>query len=91
MLLLLAETEKRMAVQAVARALEMLTALSCPIQSSVRHGDPGRELADEVHRWVPDLLVIGARGRTAGSEVALGRVTQSLLRQVACPMLVYRG
>jgi nucleotide-binding universal stress UspA family protein len=69
----------------------MLTALSCPIQSSVRHGDPGRELADEVHRWVPDLLVIGARGRTAGSEVALGRVTQSLLRQVACPMLVYRG
>jgi nucleotide-binding universal stress UspA family protein len=91
MLLLLAETEKRMAVQAVARALEMLTALSCPIQSSVRHGDAGRELADEVHRWVPDLLVIGARGRTAGSEVALGRVTQSLLRQVACPMLVYRG
>lgn len=91
MLLLLAETEKRMAVQAVARALEMLTALSCPIQSSMRHGDAGRELADEVHRWVPDLLVIGARGRTAGSEVALGRVTQSLLRQVACPMLVYRG
>jgi nucleotide-binding universal stress UspA family protein len=91
MLLLLAETEKRMAVQAVTRALDMLIALSCPIQSSVRHGDAGRELADEVHRWVPDLLVIGARGRTAGSEVALGRVTQSLLRQAGCPMLVYRG
>jgi nucleotide-binding universal stress UspA family protein len=91
MLLLLADTEKRVAVQAVTRALDMLTALSCPIQSSVRHGDAGRELADEVHRWVPDLLVIGARGRTAGSQVALGRVTQSLLRQGACPMLVYRG
>jgi nucleotide-binding universal stress UspA family protein len=91
MLLLLAETDKQMAVQAATRALEMLAALSCPIQSSVRHGDAGRELADEVHRWVPDLLVIGARGRTAGSEVALGRVTQSLLRQAACPMLVYRG
>jgi nucleotide-binding universal stress UspA family protein len=91
MLLLLAETEKRMAVQAVTKALDILTSLSCPIQSSVRHGDAGRELADEVNRWVPDLLVIGARGRTAGSEVALGRVTESLLRQASCPTLVYRG
>jgi nucleotide-binding universal stress UspA family protein len=89
-LLLLEEVEKRTAVQAVARALDALTTLPCPIQSSVRHGDAGRELADEVRRWVPDLLVVGARGRTAGSEVALGRVTQSLLRQAACPTLVYR-
>jgi nucleotide-binding universal stress UspA family protein len=65
--------------------------LSCPIQSSVRHGDAGRELADEVRRWVPDLLVIGARGRTAARTVALGRVTESLLRDAACPTLVYRG
>ena len=77
-------------MQAVAWALDILTPLPCPIQSSVRHGDAGRELADEVRRWVPDLLVIGARGRTAGSDVPLGRVTQSLLRQVACPTLVYR-
>jgi nucleotide-binding universal stress UspA family protein len=89
--LLLVETEKRLAVQAVTRALDILTALSCPIQSSVRHGDARRELADEVRRWIPDLLVIGARGRTAGSQVGLGRVTESLLREAACPTLVYRG
>jgi len=89
-LLVLEEAEKRTAVQAVSRALDMLTPLPCPIQSSVRYGDAGRELADEVRRWVPDLLVIGARGRTAGSEVPLGRVTQGLLRQAACPTLVYR-
>jgi nucleotide-binding universal stress UspA family protein len=89
-LLLLEEAEKRTAVQAVARALDVLTPLPCPIQSSVRHGDAERELADEVRRWVPDLLVIGARGRTAGSDVALGRVTQSLLRRAVCPTLVYR-
>jgi nucleotide-binding universal stress UspA family protein len=90
-LLLLVDTEKRTAVQAVTRALDILTALSCPIQSSVRYGDAGRELADEVRRWVPDLLVLGARGRTAGSAVPLGRVTESLLRQAPCPTLVYRG
>jgi nucleotide-binding universal stress UspA family protein len=87
---LLVETEKRTAVRAVATALDILTELSCPMQSSVRHGDAGRELADEVRRWVPDLLVVGARGRTAGTEVALGRVTESLLRHAACPTLVYR-
>lgn len=90
-LLLLAEAEKRTAVQAVARALDVLAPLPCPIQCSVRQGDAEQELAEEVRRWVPDLLVVGARGRTAGSGVALGRVTQSLLRQVACPTLVYRG
>jgi nucleotide-binding universal stress UspA family protein len=89
-LLLLTETEQRTAVQAVTRALEILTALSCPMQSSTRHGDAGRELVDEVRRWVPDLLVLGARGRTAGSHVALGRVAESLLRQVQCSTLVYR-
>ena len=91
MLLLLTETEQRVALQSVTRALDILSELSCPIQSSVRHGDAGRELVDEVRRWVPDLLVIGARGRTAGSEVALGRVTASLLRHATCPTLVYRG
>jgi nucleotide-binding universal stress UspA family protein len=90
-LLLLAETEKRTAAMAVTQARDILTPLPCPIQSSVRHGDAGRELADEVRRFTPDLLVVGARGRTAGSEVALGRVTESLLRHAACPTLVYRG
>jgi nucleotide-binding universal stress UspA family protein len=90
-LLLLAETEKRTAVQAITKAFDILAAMSCPIQSSVRHGDAGRELADEVRRWVPDLLVIGARGRTAARTVTLGRVTESLLREAACPTLVYRG
>jgi nucleotide-binding universal stress UspA family protein len=90
MLALLAETETRTAVHAVNSALDVLAALACPIQSSVRHGDAGRELVEEVRRWAPDLLVLGARGRTAGREVALGRVTETLLRQASCPTLVFR-
>lgn len=91
MLALLATVEKRTAIQAVTRALGILSPLPCPIQSTVRYGDAGRELAEEVSRWVPDLLVVGARGRTAGREVQLGRVTEALLRQAKCPMLVVRG
>lgn len=91
LLALLTEMEKRTAIQAVTKALGILGSLPCSIQSSVRHGDAGRELADEVHRWVPDLLVVGARGRTAGRDVPLGSVTQTLLRQAKCPTLVFRG
>ena len=90
MLLLLAEMEKRTAIQAVTKALGIVASLSCRIQSSVRQGDAGRELVDEVHRWVPDLLVLGARGRTAGREVALGSVAETLLRETRCPTLVVR-
>jgi nucleotide-binding universal stress UspA family protein len=90
MLLLLAETEKRTAIQAVTRALGIVASLSCRIQSCLRQGDAGRELSDEVRRWVPDLLVLGARGRTAGREVALGSVTETLLRETSCPTLVVR-
>src|SRR5262245_9840069 len=78
MLVLLTETETRTAVHAVTSALDILAALACPIQSSVRHGDARRELTEEVRRWVPDLLVLGARGRTAARDAPLGRVTETL-------------
>jgi nucleotide-binding universal stress UspA family protein len=90
MLLLLAEVEKRTAIQTVTKALGIVASLSCRVQSSLRKGDAGRELVDEVHRWVPDLLVLGARGRTAGREVPLGSVAETLLRETKCPTLVVR-
>lgn len=89
-MLLLAEMEKRTALRAMARAQGILADLSREIQSSLRTGDAGHELADEVNRWVPDLLVIGARGRTAGPNVPLGRVAEVVLRATRCPTLVVR-
>ena len=73
-----------------ALAASFPVALACPIESSVRYGDARRELTAEVRRWAPDLLVLGARGRTAGRGVRLGRVAEMLLRQARCPTLVYR-
>jgi nucleotide-binding universal stress UspA family protein len=88
---LVAEMEKQTALRAMARAQGILGDLSREIQSSLRAGDAGHELADEVNRWVPDLLVIGARGRTAGPNVSLGRVAELLLRATRCPTLVVRA
>jgi nucleotide-binding universal stress UspA family protein len=90
-LLLLAEMERRTAQQTMAKAQGIMAGLPCRIQSSLRFGDAGHELADEVDRWIPDLLVIGARGRTAGPDVPLGRVAELLLRATRCPTLVVRA
>jgi nucleotide-binding universal stress UspA family protein len=88
---LVAEMEKQTALRAMARAQGILGDLSREIQSSLRTGDAGHELADEVSRWIPDLLVIGARGRTAGPNVPLGSVAELLLRATRCPTLVVRA
>ncbi len=86
-----AEKEKQSAVRAMARAHGILGDLSREIQSSLRNGDAGYELVDEVNRWVPDLLVIGARGRTAGPNVSLGGAAEVVLRASRCPTLVVRA
>ena len=49
------------------------------------------ELTDELERWGPDLLVLGARGRTAGPDVALGSLTETLLGRAPCPSLIVRA
>ncbi|HSB69619.1 MAG TPA: universal stress protein [Candidatus Methylomirabilis sp.] len=90
-LLRIAEMEKQGALRAMARAQGILGDLSREIQSCLRSGDPGHELTDEVNRWVPDLLVIGARGRTSGPHVSLGRVAEVVLRATRCPTLVVRA
>jgi len=88
---LVAELERRAALQSIAKAQGLMAALSCRIQSSLRIGNPAHELADEVNRWVPDLLVMGARGRTSGPDTALGSVAEAVLRATRCPTLVARA
>ncbi len=83
--------DKQGAVRAMERAHSILADPSRDTQSSLRTGDAGHELTEEVNRWVPDLLVIGARGRTAGPKVSLGRVAEVVLRATRCPALVVRG
>jgi nucleotide-binding universal stress UspA family protein len=90
-MLLLAEMEQQTALRAIAKAQGIMAALSCHLLSSLRTGDAGHELAGEVDRWVPDLLVLGARGRTAGPQVPLGSVAEALLGGTRCPTLVVRA
>jgi nucleotide-binding universal stress UspA family protein len=85
------EQQHRTAFRSLARAQEILARFSCPAQTSLRVGDVRHELTDELERWAPDLLVLGARGRTARPDVTLGSLTEMLLGRAPCPSLVVRA
>lgn len=88
---LMEEMQRRAALQSLAVAQGIMSPLSCCIGSSLRTGVARRELAEEVDWWVPDLLVLGACGRTAGPHGSLGSVAEALLRDTRCPTLVVRA
>jgi len=85
------ELQHRAALRSLARAQAILAASSCRAQTSLRTGDVRHELTDELGCWGPDLLVLGARGRTAGPDVALGSLTETLLGRAPCPSLIVRA
>jgi nucleotide-binding universal stress UspA family protein len=85
------ELQHRTARRSLARAREVLAGVACPTQESLRTGNPRRVLANEIAEWAPDLLVLGARGRTAGPDAPFGSLTAALLGRPACPTLVVRA
>jgi nucleotide-binding universal stress UspA family protein len=87
----LTERQHRAALRSLARAQTILAGSPCRTQTSLRTGEVRHELTEELERWGPDLLVLGARGRTAGPDVALGSLTETLLGRALCPSLVVRA
>jgi nucleotide-binding universal stress UspA family protein len=49
-------------------------------------------VVDEIVAWIekgpPDLFVIGSRGLSRGKRILLGSVSQAVLQQLKCPVLV---
>jgi nucleotide-binding universal stress UspA family protein len=60
------------------------------IQSEMRmeNGEPATEIARVAEEGGYDLILVGSRGRTAVGELVLGSVSNTLIRQAPCPVLV---
>jgi universal stress protein A len=53
-------------------------------------GDPPTAIASVVHAEEADLLVVGTRGRDRAGRMLLGSVSDDLVRNAGCPVLVVR-
>jgi nucleotide-binding universal stress UspA family protein len=62
-----------------------------PVELVVSVGIPARAIVEDADAAETDLLVVGARGLGAMKRLALGSVSESVLRHAGCPVLVVRG
>jgi nucleotide-binding universal stress UspA family protein len=59
-------------------------------QTRLVEGDPRRVLEQVAGDEAPDLVVVGARGRSAVSRLLLGSVSTYAVHHLECPVLVVR-
>jgi nucleotide-binding universal stress UspA family protein len=60
------------------------------VLKDVEYGDAAATLVDQAEKRHADLLVIGARGTSAGERWLLGSVTDRVVHHAKCPVTVVR-
>lgn len=53
-------------------------------------GSPGSEIVARADSWLPDLIVVGSRGRTALGRMFFGSVSQKVINDARCSARVAR-
>lgn len=79
---------KLLAMQAANRLSEMATGWTAKAELSV--GAPASQILEKAEQWKPDLIVMGAHGRTALGRFFFGSVSQKVLHEASCPARVAR-
>lgn len=60
------------------------------VHTRIEYGSPAIQIVQVAQDELADLIVIGAQGWTAASELLLGSVTYQVLRQAAVPVLIQK-
>lgn len=74
----------------VALTATRLAALGLAIESSVKQGDPRREIVEEAKGWGAELIIVGSHGRTGVQRWLLGSVAEHVVRHAPCSVEVVR-
>lgn len=53
-------------------------------------GKPAAKIVEGAKSWPADLIVIGSHGRSGVERLLLGSITESVVRNASCPVLVVR-
>jgi nucleotide-binding universal stress UspA family protein len=57
----------------------------------LREGDPAKILIELVLKLASDLIIMGSHGRTGISRLLMGSVTERVIHNSPCPILVVRS
>jgi nucleotide-binding universal stress UspA family protein len=61
------------------------------VQYEVLHGNSSKMLIDTADKWQADLIVMGSRGRQGLTRLLLGSVSQKVLLEGKCSVLIVRN
>jgi demethylmenaquinone methyltransferase/2-methoxy-6-polyprenyl-1,4-benzoquinol methylase len=87
----LQDTDRSQWAKALADARQTLASSGCAaVASHLLFGPPAHTLVDYVKQLPADLLVMGDKHRSEGSERLTGRLTEQVVAQAGIPVLVIR-
>lgn len=77
--------------QALERAAALLGERGLPVETTLADGRPAPRIAEAARARGAGLVVVGARGLGAVKRLVLGSVSEAVLADAPCPVLVVRG
>jgi nucleotide-binding universal stress UspA family protein len=80
---------KKIGEAAVARVTEITGRKEGQYEFFLEDGTPHAVILNRADEWRPDLLILGSKGQTAGTD-PVGSVTDSVIRHAHCAVLVVR-
>lgn len=86
----IADVEMAAAELVLAKARTLLANKGWTVTTSLRAGHAAGQLLALIRKFNPDLMVIGAKGRTAAKRFVLGSVAQEVVKYARCSQLVVR-
>jgi nucleotide-binding universal stress UspA family protein len=76
--------------QAIIRTEYKFKQEGLPFDLDVALGDPAEEIVRKAKREAYDLIIIGSRGLTVFKELLLGSVSQRVVHEVKCPVMIVK-
>jgi nucleotide-binding universal stress UspA family protein len=79
-------------VQAMAdRVRDLLRKDGVAADSVVKEGNPAKAIVDAAAENECDLIVVGSHGRTGLDRILIGSVSQQVVVQAKCPVMVVKA
>jgi nucleotide-binding universal stress UspA family protein len=87
----LLEAERKHAEAALTEAKARAEAAGVPIRTRLATGDPAEQICAYAREIDARLLAVGTRGYGSVASLLLGSVSNAIIRQAPCPVLVVHG
>jgi nucleotide-binding universal stress UspA family protein len=74
----------------ISRAKQMALEMNSKVTDLISHGDPANRIIDIASEREVDLIIIGSRGIGGIKRLFVGSISNKVVNQASCPVLIVR-